>query len=654
MRRSEDFSAPYDRLTTPLVREHGELRPASWEEALDRAAAGFRQGIERHGPDSFGMLSCARATNEMNFIAQKFTRVVVGTNNVDSCNRTCHAPSVAGLAAAFGSGGGTSSYAEIEDTDLIVIWGGNPRFAHPIFFQHVLKGVRNGARLFVVDPRRTSTAEWADRWLGLNVGTDIPLAHAIGREILHAGLANESFIERATSGIDEYRALVEPWTLAAASAETGVPAEAIRELAHTYARAERAQLCWTLGITEHHNATDNVRALINLSLLTGHVGRYGSGLNPLRGQNNVQGGGDMGAIPDRLVGFQDILDPEVRAPFERAWGRPIQGRKGLNLTQMFEAMEEGELKTLYVIGENPVQSEPETHKTTARLQALDHLVVQDIFLTRTAELADVVLPASAAWCESDGTFTNSERRVQLVRKALDPPEGARDDIEIMCELANRLGHEWERPAAEEIWDEVRSLSPMHRGMTYARLAELDGIQWPCYSEDRVEPSYLHSRLWSKDPALRGDPAPFGIVGHSPPVDLLDEDFPFRLTTGRRLDDYNTGVQTGGFSSPLRRGELLDLSPEDAAKLGIEDGETVRVTSRRGSVLVPASITESMRPGLVFMTFHFPHQVDTQLLTIDATDPIAGTAEYKAAAVRIERLGPRTPAERRDAPDGALR
>ncbi|WP_047871337.1 molybdopterin oxidoreductase family protein [Nocardiopsis sp. RV163] len=635
--RSDAPPAHLTRLTQPLVRDGGELRPASWEEALDRAAAGFRRGAAEHGPNSFGMLSCARATNEMNFMAQKFTRVVVGTNNVDSCNRTCHAPSVAGLAAAFGSGGGTSSYTEIEDTDLIVIWGGNPRFAHPIFFQHVLKAVRRGARLFVVDPRRTPTAEWADRWLGLNVGTDIPLAHAVGREILHAGLANDTFVQRATTGLEEYRALVEPWTLAAAEAETGVPAEAVRELAHAYARAERAQLCWTLGITEHHNATDNVRSLINLSLLTGHVGRYGSGLNPLRGQNNVQGGGDMGAIPDRLVGFQDILDARVRAPFEAAWGREIQPVRGLNLTQMFEAMDERELRTLYVIGENPVQSEPETHKTTRRLRGLDHLVVQDIFLTRTAELADVVLPASASWCESDGTFTNSERRVQLVRRALDPPEGARDDIEIMCDLATRLGHDWARPSAEEIWDEVRSLSPMHRGMSYARLAELHGIQWPCYSEDAVEPSYLHARLWSEDPAERGEPAPFGIVGHSPPVDLLDEDFPFRLTTGRRLDDYNTGVQTSGFSSPLRRGELLDLSPEDAAELGVGDGETVRVTSRRGSVLVPVSVTGAMRPGLVFMTFHFPDQVDTQLLTIDATDPIAGTAEYKAAAVRIERV-----------------
>ncbi|WP_017608665.1 molybdopterin oxidoreductase family protein [Nocardiopsis xinjiangensis] len=646
--RSKTSTAPLNRLTSPLVRENGELRPASWEEALERAAAGFRAGIDQHGPDSFGMLSCARATNEMNFMVQKFARAVMGTNNVDSCNRTCHAPSVAGLAAAFGSGGGTSSYAEIEDTDLIVVWGGNPRSAHPIFFQHVLKGVRRGAKLFVIDPRRTSTAEWADRWLGLNVGTDIPLAHAVGREILYSGLANETFIERATSGLEEYRALVEPWTLSAAEAETGVPAEAIRELAHAYALADRAQLCWTLGITEHHNATDNVRALINLSLLTGHVGRHGAGLNPLRGQNNVQGGGDMGAIPDRLAGFQDILDADLRAPFEAAWGSAIQGRKGKNLTQMFEAMGEGDMKTLYVIGENPVQSEPETEKTTGRLRTLNHLVVQDIFLTRTAELADVVLPASASWCESDGTFTNSERRVQLVRKALDPPQGARDDIDILCDMAERLGTDWGRPSAEEIWDELRSLSPIHRGMSYDHLAQRQGIQWPCYSEEAVEPSFLHGRLWSQDPQERGEPAAFGIVGHSPPVDLLDEEYPFRLTTGRRLDDYNTGVQTSGFSSPMRRGELLDLSPEDADKLGIQDGETVRVCSRRGSVLAPASIDSSMRAGLVFMTFHFPDQVDTQLLTIDATDPIAGTAEYKAAAVRIERV-----AQTAGAAEGAL-
>jgi formate dehydrogenase major subunit len=637
-RRRNRGSQPYTRITHPLVRgTDGELRRATWDEALDRAARGFAAARDGHGPDAFGMFSCARSTNEMNYVAQKFTRVVMGTNNVDSCNRTCHAPSVAGLSAVFDSGGGTSSYGEAEDTDLIVMWGSNARFAHPIFFQHVLRGIRNGARMFAVDPRRTSTAEWADRWLGLNVGTDIPLAHAVAREIIHAGLANTAFIERATSGYLEFAAEVEPWTLPVAEQVTGVPAEAIRELAHAYATAERAQLCWTLGITEHHNATDNVRALINLSLLTGHVGRHGSGLQPLRGQNNVQGGGDMGAIPDRLPGFQSILDDGVRAKFESAWNTVIQPRHGLNLTRMLDAIERGTLRAVYCIGENPAQSEADCEHTVARLGMLDHLVVQDIFLTRTAELADVVLPASAAWCESDGTATNSERRVQRIRKAVSPPGEARDDIAILCGLAARLGHDWKYADAEEVWNELRAVSPDHYGMTYERLAEHQGLQWPCPSQDEVGPTYLHGRLWETDPELRGRPAPFGPVKHDPPVDALDDTYPIRLTTGRRLDSYNTGVQSGGFASPLRRGENIELSPEDARLFGVAHGELVRITSRRGEVTAPVWIDPGLRSGLAFMTMHFPDEVDTNQLTIEATCPIAGTAEYKATAVRIDKL-----------------
>ncbi|MEU5996614.1 molybdopterin-dependent oxidoreductase [Streptomyces sp. NPDC047197] len=624
----------YARLTHPLVRDSRDepLRRATWDEALTRTAAGLQAAR-----GAFGMFSCARATNEMNYVAQKFARVVMGTNNVDSCNRTCHAPSVAGLSAAFGSGGGTSSYEEVEHTDLIVMWGSNARFAHPIFFQHVLKGIRNGARMYAVDPRRTKTAEWAESWLGLNVGTDIPMAHAIGREIIHAGLANRAFIERATSGFKEYAALVEPWTLSLAEKVTGVPAAAIRELAHAFARAERAQLCWTLGITEHHNGTDNVRALINLSLLTGHVGRYGSGLQPLRGQNNVQGGGDMGAIPNRLPGFQDILDPETRRKFETAWGTVIQPRYGLNLTEMFEAMDEGGLKAVYCIGENPAQSEADSEQAMRRMRALDFFVVQDIFLTKTAELADVVLPATAAWAETDGTTTNSERRVQRVRKALRPPGEAREDIDILCDLAERLGHDWKYADAQAVWDELRSVSPDHWGMTYDRLESLQGIQWPCPSEDRVEPTYLHGRLWDRDPARRGTLAPFGLVAHDPPVDLTDDSYPIRLTTGRRLDSYNTGVQSGSFASPLRRGEYVELCPEDAERYGVVVGEQVRVTSRRGAVTAPVWVDPGLRPGLAFMTMHFPDEVDTNQLTIEANCPIAGTAEFKASAIRIEKL-----------------
>ncbi|MFD5041632.1 molybdopterin oxidoreductase family protein [Streptomyces sp. NPDC058377] len=630
----------YERLTHPLVRgEDGVLRRASWDEALARAAAGFRQTREAYGPDAFAMLSCARATNEMNYVAQKFTRVVMGTNNVDSCNRTCHAPSVAGLSAAFGSGGGTSSYEEVEHTDLIVMWGSNARFAHPIFFHHVLKGIRNGARMYAVDPRRTSTAEWAESWLGLNVGTDIALAHAIGREIIHAGLVNRAFVDRATSGYEEYAALVEPWTLTAAEKVTGVPAEAIRDLAHAYATAERAQLCWTLGITEHHNGTDNVRALINLSLLTGHVGRYGSGVQPLRGQNNVQGGGDMGAIPNKLPGFQDILDPPVRQKFERSWDTVIQPRYGKTLTQMFEAMETGDLRAVYCIGENPAQSEADSGQAVRRLEALDHLVVQDIFLTRTAQLADVVLPATAAWAETDGTTTNSERRVQRVRAALVPPGEAREDIDIICALAEHLGHDWKFEDSEAVWNELRSLSPDHFGMTYERLAEHQGLQWPCPDTEKLPSSFLHARLWETDPDRRGPAAPFGLVQHDPPVDLTDESYPLRLTTGRRLDSYNTGVQSGSYASPLRRGEYIELCPEDAESYGVTIGEEVRVSSRRGSVTAPVWIDPGLRPGLAFMTMHFPDEVDTNQLTIEANCPIAGTAEFKASAVRIEKLVP---------------
>ncbi len=414
-----------------------------------------------------------------------------------------------------------------------------------------------------------------------------------------------------------------------------MPADLIRRLAHRYARAEKAIICWTLGITEHHNAVDNVLAIINLSLLTGHVGKWGSGLNPLRGQNNVQGGGDMGALPNKLPGFQDVENDALRAKFDRTWGVPVPPRQGWHLTGMFEAMERGELRSLYVIGENPCQSEADVARARRLMEGLDHMVVQDIFLTATARMADVVLPASASWCEAEGTVTSSERRVQRVRRALAPPGQARDDLRILADLARALGHEWGEVTAESAWDELRSLSPMHAGMSYKRLEELDGIQWPCPDETHPGERFLHGRL-HEDP-VRGPKAPFQPVEFEPPVDRLDESFPIRLTTGRRLDSFNTGVQTGGYTSPLRRGESIDIHPEDAASLGVTNGETVRVSSRRGSVDVPVRLDETLRPGLAFMTLHFPDDVATNLLTIDATDPKSGTAEFKATAIRIDRL-----------------
>jgi predicted molibdopterin-dependent oxidoreductase YjgC len=531
-------------------------------------------------------------------------------------------------------GGGTSSYQEIEETNCVLLWGSNARETHPIFFHHLLKGIRRGARLIAIDPRRTSSAQWADLWAGLDVGTDIALSNTIAREIINAGLANREFIEHATSGFDRYCASVQAWTIERGEAETGVPGAVIKEIAHTYATAPRAMICWTLGITEHHTAVDNVLALINLALLTGHVGRWGSGINPLRGQNNVQGGGDMGALPDRLPGFQHVENDDVRPKFERMWGVAVPAKKGLHLSGMFEAMEHNQLKALYVIGENPVQSEADQKRATHLLESLDCLVVQDLFLTGTAQIADVVLPAAAAAFESDGTVTSSERRVQRMRRTMAPAGNSRDDLSIIFELARRMGRDWGPADPERVWNEVRALSPVHAGMSYRRLEELGGLQWPCYDEQHPGEAFLHSRLWERP--VVGQRAPFTVVEHRLPVDKLDNLFPFRLTTGRRLAEYNTGVQTGAYASPTRRGETIDMSPEDVSRLGFVEGQSVRVRSRRGQVVVPVHIDESLRPGLTFMTFHFPDDVATNLLTIDATDPKSGTAEFKAAAVAIER------------------
>ncbi len=524
----------------------------------------------------------------------------------------------------------------MEETDLIVLWGSNARETHPIFFHHVLKAIHNGAKLIVVDPRRTSSARWADLWLGLDVGGDVALANAVARELIVSGLIDRRFIERATTGYAEFEASVQEFTLEEGERLTGVPADAIRDLAHSYGRADRAVICWTLGITEHHNAVDNVLALINLALLTGHVGKYGSGLNPLRGQNNVQGGGDMGAIPNKFPGFQDVEDDhEARARFDEAYGVKIDPHYGWHLSQMFEGMERGELRTLYVIGENPAQSEADQTKARKLLSELECLIVQDLYLTKTAELADVVFPGSASWVEANGTVTNSERRVQLVRKALDPPGDARDDNWILTELARRLGYEWGPPEAELIWDELRSLSPIHAGMSYERLQANNGLHWPCRSLDDPGAQFLHGRLWQEP--IEGPPAPFSVTPHSPPVDELDDEYPIRLTTGRRLESYNTGAQSNLYNSPLHRGEALELSPEDAAELELAEGETALVSSRRGSVTAPVRIERSLRRGLAFMSFHFPDQVETNILTIDATDPKSGTAEFKATAIRVEKV-----------------
>jgi formate dehydrogenase major subunit len=568
--------------------------------------------------------------------------------------------------ATFGAGGATTSYEEFENSDLMICWGSNTQECHPIIYNHMRRGVKNGAQMVVVDPRKIDQTKKSDKWLGLNVGTDICLANAMANVIISEDLHNKEFIERATENFEAYRDNVAGYTPEYAEGITGIDAEEIREVARMYATAEKATINWTLGITEHHNGADGVFALINLGLLTGHVGKYGSGLNPLRGQNNVQGGGDMGAIPNRMVGGWEWDDPEAHELFEEVWGTPLPDKIGKHQAQMMEAVESGEIRCMYIIGENPVQSDADENKHQKLFESLDLLVVQDILMTKTAEMADVVLPAAASWAETEGTVVNSERRVQRVHRVVDPPGEARTDEMIVQDIANRMGANWNYETSEDIWNEVRRLARNFSGISYERLEEYGGIQWPCIdgsseeisdltpqeeltgvseSEEggvgtavREKPAigtkFLHSHLWEDEVEKR---APFHPVDHEGPVEMPDEEYPFQLTTGRRLAFHNTGTMTQDYKKVKDPEELLEICEEDAQKYGIEEGDFVRVSSRRGTVpSVKARVTDRVRPGLLFMGYSFPDDVPTNVLTINEVDPQSGTAELKACAVGIEK------------------
>ena len=479
---------------------------------------------------------------------------------------------------------------------------------HPIIYNHMRRGIKNGAKMVVIDPRKIDQVKKADKWLGLNVGTDICLANAMGHVIIEEDLYDKEFVEKATEGFEAYTEKVAGYTPEYAEQVTGVPAEDIREVARMYATADKATLNWTLGITEHHNGADAVFALIGLGLLTGHVGKYGSGLNPLRGQNNVQGGGDMGALPDKMVGGWKWDDPEAHELFEDVWGSPLPEKVGKNQAEMMDAVANGEIRCMYVIGENPAQSDADEHKHEKLFESLDFLLVQDILMTKTARMADVVLPAAASWAETDGTVINSERRVQRIRRAVDPPGQARDDVMILRDIANRMGQVWSFETAEEVWDEVRRLAPKFSGISYERLEKYGGIQWPCFDgsfeeisditpkkqlaastrgaenaggraittdvmeKPQVGTKFLHAELRADEVENR---VPFTPVDHEGPVEMPDDEYPFQLTTGRRLAFHNTGTMTQDYKKVKDNEELLEICAEDAEEYGIEDGDMVR-------------------------------------------------------------------------------
>jgi len=618
-----------DRLTHPLIRRRGRLVPASWEEALDFVAGRIREIQDTHGPDSVAVFSSAKTTNEENYLTMKLARAVFKTNNVDHCARLCHASTVAGLAAAFGSGAMTNSVSCVEEADLIFVTGSNTTEQHPIIGARIIQACQRGTKLIVADNRKIRLARLADLHLRHRNGTDVALLNAMMHVIIAEGLADDEFIASRTEHYDDLKRVVADYPPAKAAQITGLTPEEIAGAARLFASADRAMIIYAMGITQHSHGVDNVKSCASLAMLTGELGRPGTGVNPLRGQNNVQGACDMGALPDVYSGYQRVTDDAARVKFERAWNvRGLSGEVGLASTTAVDAAAAGDLKALYVIGENPALSHPDVNHVRAALEKLEFLAVQDIFQTTTADLAHVVLPA-CSFAEKDGTFTSTERRVQRVRQAVAPIGESRPDWQILCQIASRAGYSrMQYDSPEAVMREIAALTPSYGGIAYSRL-EGPGIQWPCPAADHPGTSILHVGEFARG---RGAFLP---AEYRQPAELPDEDYPFVLTTGRNYFHFHTGTMTRR-SRLLHREErfpYVEIGPEDARALGIRDQQWIHVATRRGEVRVQARVTDTAMKGVLFMPFHYA-EAAANLLTINALDPEAKIPEFKVCAARI--------------------
>lgn len=624
------FAHHKDRITEPMIREKGGWRQASWKEAFAFIAERLTKIIQESGPDSVGVLGSARATNEENYLAQKFARVAIGTNNVDCCARVCHGPSAAALKITLGTGAATNSFDDIELAAGFLLAGCNPTENHPVVGARIRQAVLKGAKLVVIDPRKTELAELADVHLALRPGSNVPVLHAIAHVMIEEGFIDREFVEARTSGLESFKAFVAEWTPERAAELAEISAEDIRRAARIYGQAKPAMIFHGLGMTEHVQGVDGVRCLVNLALITGNLGRPGSGENPLRGQNNVQGSAHMGCEPNHLAGYAPIREASANA--EAVWGAPVPTSAGLNWMQMVDASAERRLRALYAIGYDVYLSNPNSNSTATALEKLDLLIVQDLFLNETARaFGHVFLPVCSSY-EKDGTFMNSERRVQRVRKAIDPHGESKADWQVICELADALGKGsfFEFSSPEAIWEEVRKLWKPGAGISYGRI-EQQGLQWPCPAEDHPGTAILHAKTFPI-----GQRAAFSEIPFQPTPECTDMHFPLLLTTGRTLLHFNAGTMTYRTeNAQLLPTDMLSVSEQDAKRLNLKTGDSVRVTSRYGAVEMPLSVSATVRPGLLFATFHDP-KVFTNRLTSSFRDPITDTPEYKVAAVRLER------------------
>ncbi len=633
-----DFVNHPDRLTRPLIRKEGVpknapvndihqvFREASWNEALDRVARGLTRLIENHGPHAIGLLSSAKCTNEENYLFQKFARAALGTNNVDHCARLCHASTVAAALAAFGDGAMSNSISDIDHAEVLFVIGSNTTECHPIIGRRVKRAIKNhGAKLIVADPRRIELGDMAEVHLDHFPGTDVALLNGMMYQIIKENLHDQKFIAERCEGFEPFLESLERYDLKTVEALTGVAGEKIRQAALLFGKARRAIVLYGMGITQHTTGTDNVKTLANLLMLTGNLGRKGTGFSPLRGQNNVQGACDMGALPVVYPGYQRVDHSSVREKFEKAWGRRLSETPGLTITEMFQAAYEGRLKGLYVMGENPMLSEPDLDHAREALARLEWLVVQDIFLTETAHLADVILPA-ASFAEKDGTFTNTERRVQRVRQALEPPGEAKRDWEIIMELSNRLGYPMHYRSTEEVMKEIARLTPIYGGISYERL-EKRGLQWPCPDLKHPGTPILHKGQFTRG---RGK---FHVVHDRPPAELPTSAYPILLTTGRILQHWHTGSMShrSHVLETLVPESHVEINPADASRLGVMEGDEVSLSSRRGSVQTKVKKTQRVRPGQAFMAFHW-REAPANRLTNPALDPQAKIPEFKVSSI----------------------
>ena len=630
---SYDFVHAADRLTQPLIRDRatGQFREVSWEEAISYTARRFMEIKAKHGPDALAGFACSRSCNEDIYMVQKMVRTCFGTNNTDNCARVCHSATVAGLARTLGSGAMTNPIYDItHDVDCILLVGSNPEEAHPVVGMQLREAVRNGARLIVVDPRSIGLAAHADIHLKLRPGTNVAFANGMLHVIIEENLVDPDYIRDHTEGYETIRELVRDYTPEKVGEICHIDPDALREAARMYAKAKKAPIIYCLGVTEHSTGTEGVMCLSNLALATGKLGRSGCGVNPLRGQNNVQGACDMGAQPTDYPGYQKVENDAVRRKFEAAWGVKLSPKKGLTATEVFPAAIRGKIKGLYICGEDPVVSDADTAHIIKALESLDFLVIQDLFLTKSAAYADVVLPA-VSYAEKEGTFTNTERRVQRVRKAVTVEGAQRTDIDILTDLMNAMGYPQKRLTSAEVMDEIASLTPSYAGISHARLDAGESLQWPCTSPEHPGTPIMHAGGPTRGRAL------FYPAAYNPAAELPDEEYPLILSTGRILYHYNAAAMTARAPGLVEiAGEgFIELNFRDAERLGIENGERVRVSSRRGSITATARVGRKVSEGESWMPFHFPDS-PVNCLTNAALDEFARIPEYKVCAVRVEK------------------